>query len=158
MTALSANEQRVADAIARFGLNASVTVLDEHATTAQMAADAIGIEVGRIVKSLVFRGVESGEAYLLLVSGANRVHENRTGRQLGEKLERADVDFVRAVTGFPIGGVSPLGHPAPIKSVIDQTLFDFETVWAAAGTPRSVFETTAEDLERCTEAVRMDVR
>lgn len=157
MTTFSASEQRVADAIAAHGLRTSVTILETPGTTAQMAADAIGIEVARIVKSLVFRGVESDAPYLLLVSGANRVHEKRTGRQLGEKLARADVDFVRAVTGFPIGGVSPLAHPAPIRTVIDETLFAYETVWAAAGTPRAVFETTAADLERCTKAQKIDV-
>ena len=157
MTSLSSSEQRVADALARHGLGTAVTILATPATTAQMAAEAIGVEVARIVKSLIFRGTDSGTPCLLLVSGANRVHEKRTGRQLGEKLERADVDFVRAITGFPIGGVSPLGHPAPIRTVIDQTLFDFDTVWAAAGTPRAVFETTPIDLQRCTQAVRMDV-
>lgn len=154
---LTPAEQRVADALAAHDLGAGVIVLDQLATTAQMAADALGIEVGRIVKSLVFRGAESGRPYLLLVSGANRVHERRVGRLIGEKLDRSDADFVKTHTGFSIGGVSPYGHPAPLATFIDEALFGFSTVWAAAGHPRSVFEITAADLERTTGGRRVDV-
>jgi prolyl-tRNA editing enzyme YbaK/EbsC (Cys-tRNA(Pro) deacylase) len=154
---LTPAEQRVAAALAGHRLPGKVIVLETLATTAQMAADALGVEVGRIVKSLVFRGADSGTPYLLLVSGANRVHERRVGRLLGEKLERSDADFVRTRTGFSIGGVSPYGHPAPLATFIDEALFGFETVWAAAGNPRSVFEVTAADLERTTGARRIDV-
>jgi prolyl-tRNA editing enzyme YbaK/EbsC (Cys-tRNA(Pro) deacylase) len=157
MTELNPSEQRVADALAAHGLPGRVIVLDQLATTAQMAADALGIEVGRIVKSLLFRGAQSGKPYLLLVSGANRVHEKRAGRLIGEPLERPDADFVKAHTGFSIGGVSPYGHPQRLDTFIDQRLYDFATVWAAAGNPRSVFEITAPDLERTTGAIRMDV-
>jgi prolyl-tRNA editing enzyme YbaK/EbsC (Cys-tRNA(Pro) deacylase) len=147
---LTAAEQRVADALAGHRLPGRVIVLERLATTAQMAADALGVEVGRIVKSLVFRGSQSGRAYLLLVSGANRVHEKRTGRLIGEGLERSDADFVKLHTGFSIGGVSPFGHPAPLATYIDESLLAFETVWAAAGNPRSVFEITGPDLIRTT--------
>jgi prolyl-tRNA editing enzyme YbaK/EbsC (Cys-tRNA(Pro) deacylase) len=157
MTELNPSEQRVADALAAHGLPGRVIVLDQLATTAQMAADALGVEVGRIVKSLLFRGAQSGKPYLLLVSGANRVHEKRAGRLIGEPLERPDADFVKAHTGFSIGGVSPYGHPQRLDTFIDQRLYDFATVWAAAGNPRSVFEITAPDLERTTGAIRMDV-
>lgn len=156
-TALTPAEQRVADALAAHGLSTKVIVLEQLATTAQMAAEALGIEVGRIVKSLVFKGAGSGAPYLILVSGANRVHEKRAGRLIGEKLERSDADFVRTHTGFSIGGVSPYGHPAPLATFIDDALFDFDTVWAAAGHPRSVLEITAADLERTTGARRIDV-
>jgi prolyl-tRNA editing enzyme YbaK/EbsC (Cys-tRNA(Pro) deacylase) len=148
--ALTPAEQRVADALAMHRLPGRVIVLEQLATTAQMAAEALGIEVGRIVKSLMFRGATSGRPYLLLVSGANRVHEKRAGRVIGEALERSDADFVKEQTGFSIGGVSPYGHPAPIATWIDEDLFQYETVWAAAGNPRSVFEITARDLERTT--------
>jgi prolyl-tRNA editing enzyme YbaK/EbsC (Cys-tRNA(Pro) deacylase) len=157
MTELNPSEQRVAEALAAHGLPGRVIVLDQLATTAQMAADALGVEVGRIVKSLLFRGAQSGKPYLLLVSGANRVHEKRAGRLIGEPLERPDADFVKAHTGFSIGGVSPYGHPQRLDTFIDQRLYDFATVWAAAGNPRSVFEITAPDLERTTGAIRMDV-
>lgn len=157
MTELTAAEQRVADALAQHGLPGKVIVLEALATTAQMAADALGIEVGRIVKSLLFVGAETGAPYLILVSGDNRVHERRVGRLIGERLERSDADFVKLHTGFSIGGVSPYGHPAPLKTFVDRHLFDFETVWAAAGNPRSVFEICPADLERTTGAVRIDV-
>jgi prolyl-tRNA editing enzyme YbaK/EbsC (Cys-tRNA(Pro) deacylase) len=157
MSALTPAELRVAAALAEHGLPGRVTVLDSLATTAQMAAEALEVEVGRIVKSLVFRGADSGTPYLLLVSGANRVHERRVGRLLGEKLERSDADFVRLHTGFPIGGVSPFGHPVPLLTYLDEALLDYETVWAAAGNPRSVFEIAAMDLERTTGATRIPV-
>lgn len=157
MTDLRASELRVAEALARHGLPGKVTVLDQLATTAQMAADALGIEVGRIVKSLVFKGADSGKPYLILVSGSNRVHEKRLGRQLGEALERADADLVRDATGFAIGGVSPFGHPAPLTTVMDEDLLAYPTVWAAAGQARSVFEIMPADLERTTGAQRLKV-
>lgn len=157
MTGLTAAEQRVADALAHHGLPGRVMVLETLATTALMAAEALGIEVGRIVKSLLFAGAETGTPYLILASGDNRVHERRVGLIVSEKLERSDADFVKRHTGFSIGGVSPYGHPAPLKTFVDRHLFDFPTVWAAAGNPRSVFEITAADLERTTAAVRIDV-
>ena len=157
MTELTAAEQRVADALAAHGLPGRVIVLEQLATTAQMAAEALGVEVGRIVKSLVFRGAESGRPYLLLVSGANRVHEKRTGRLMGEPLQRSDADFVKQHTGFSIGGVSPYGHPAPLATYVDEGLLAFETVWAAAGNPRSVFEIAAHDLMRTTGAQQIIV-
>jgi len=155
--ALTPAEQRVADALAAHGLPARVIVLEQLATTAAMAAEALGIEVGRIVKSLLFKGADSGRPYMLLVSGANRVHEKRVGRLLGEALERCDADFVKAVTGFSIGGVSPFGHPAPLTIAMDQALLSFGTVWAAAGNPRSVFEIAPSDLARTTGATVIDV-
>ena len=157
MTELKAAEQRVAAALEQHGLPGKVIVLEQLATTAHMAADAIGIEVGRIVKSLMFKGKDTGKPYLLLVSGANRVHEKRDGRLIGEVLERSDADFVKEWTGFSIGGVSPFGHPAPLTTYLDQDLFKYDTVWAAAGDPRSVFEITAADLERTTGATKIDV-
>jgi len=157
VTELKATEKRVAEALAGHGLPGRVIVLEQLATTAQMAADAIGVEVGRIVKSLLFRGKQSGRPYLLLVSGANRVHEKRAGARIGEALERSDADFVKQWTGFSIGGVSPFGHPAPLPTFLDQDMFQYDTVWAAAGDPRSVFEITAADLERTTGASRIDV-
>lgn len=154
---LTPAEQRVADALANHGLPGSVIVLEELATTAQMAAEALGVEVGQIVKSLCFRGKESGNPVFILVSGANRVHERRVGRLVGEKLERADADFVKSATGFSIGGVSPFGHPEPLDVWIDEDLMQFETVWAAAGNPRSVFEITPGDLVEKTGARAINV-
>jgi prolyl-tRNA editing enzyme YbaK/EbsC (Cys-tRNA(Pro) deacylase) len=157
MTDLTPAELRVAETLKSHGLPIKIQILDTSAHTAQMAADALGIDVGRIVKSLLFVGAESGKPYMLLVSGANRVHERRVGRIIAEKLERADADFVKLHTGFSIGGVSPYGHPSPLTILLDQTLFEHETVWAAAGNPRSVFEITPAELERTTGARRIDV-
>lgn len=157
MTELRQSELRVAAALAQHRLPGTVTVLDQLATTATMAADALGIEVGRIVKSLLFVGAQSGEPIMILVSGANRVHERRVGRLVGDKLLRADADLVRDATGFAIGGVSPFGHPRPMPTFMDEDLFAFDTVWAAAGNARSVFEITPTDLERTTAAKRITV-
>lgn len=150
-------EQRVATALAAHALPANVIILEQLATTAQMAAEALDVTVGQIVKSLCFKGADSGAAYLILVSGDNRVHEKRLGRQLGEKLIRADADFVKQYTGFSIGGVSPFGHATTMRMVFDEHLLTFDTIWAAAGNPRSVFEIKPEDLLRTTGAQRLIV-
>ena len=157
MTDLRQSELRVAADLARHNLPGSIVVLEQFATTAVMAAEAVGVEVGRIVKSLVFVGEETGEPIMVLVSGANRVHEKRTGRQIGQKLGRADADLVRDATGFTIGGVSPLGQTKSIPIYMDQDLFAFQTVWAAAGNARSVFEIAPDDLARVTGAARITV-
>ena len=152
MTELKAAEQRVAVALEAHGLPGKVIVLEQLATTAQMAAEAIGVEVGRIVKSLLFVGAESGTPYLILVSGDNRVHERRVGRLLGEKLERSDADFVKQHTGFSIGGVSPLAHATPPVTLIDRELFRFSEIWAAAGHPHGVFRLSPQELQQLTGA------
>ncbi|ALN71498.1 YbaK/EbsC family protein [Aureimonas sp. AU20] len=128
------------------------------ARTAEEAAKAVSAEVGQIVKSLVFRGAESGRAYLLLVSGANRVDQALVAGAIGEALERPDADFVREHTGFAIGGVAPLGASSPLPVFMDEDLFGFDAVWAAAGTPYHVFETTPRDLGAATDAVMIRVR
>lgn len=128
------------------------------ARTAEEAASAVSVAVGQIVKSLVFRGKDSGAPYLLLVSGANRVNEKAVGAAIGEALERADADFVREATGFAIGGVAPLGAPRPIRTVMDRDLLQFPFVWAAAGTPFHVFETVPEALRIACDADVIDVR
>ena len=116
-----------------------VRELDASARTAPEAAASVGCELGAIVKSLVFRGAATDEPALVLVSGDNRADEARVAAELGEEVRRADADYVRAVTGFAIGGVPPLGHPAPLRTLVDEDLLRFDVVWAAAGTPRAVF-------------------
>ncbi|MBB4005096.1 YbaK/EbsC family protein [Aurantimonas endophytica] len=140
-----------ADAEAK-GLKISIVETKTSARSAAEAADAVGAQVGQIVKSLVFRGRESGDAYLLLVSGANRVDEAAMAVLLGEALERPDADFVRTATGFAIGGVSPLGGSVRLRTVMDEDLFQYATVWAAAGTPRHVFEVVPLQLRSATGA------
>jgi prolyl-tRNA editing enzyme YbaK/EbsC (Cys-tRNA(Pro) deacylase) len=152
VTALPASAQRVQDALAARGCTARVREMPASTRTAADAAAACGCDEGAIVKSLIFRGAGTGQGILVLTSGTNRVHEKRLGRQLGEKLARADADFVRAATGYAIGGVPPLGHATQLRVVMDRDLHAYPELWAAAGTPRAVFPTTPGELARLTGA------
>ncbi|MEC5324936.1 YbaK/EbsC family protein [Aurantimonas sp. A3-2-R12] len=140
-----------ADAEAK-GLKIAVVETAKSARSAEEAAKAVGASVGQIVKSLVFKGTATGQAYLLLVSGANRVDEASMATHFGEALERPDADFVRQATGFAIGGVSPLGASRKLATLMDEDLFQHATVWAAAGTPRHVFEVVPLQLRSATGA------
>ena len=126
--------------------------LDDGTTTAQMAADAVGAELGQIVKSVVLRSAETGEHVLFLTAGDRRVDMDKAGAVAGLALEKADAASIRAVTGFAIGGVSPFGHATPIRSFFDPSIDRFELVWAAAGTPHHVFEITPGTLRSATGA------
>lgn len=144
---LSASAQKVQDALSALGFGAmQVVELPASTRTAQQAADAIGCTVAQIAKSLVFRAADSGDAVLVIASGTNRVDTARIADLLGEPLGKADADFVRATTGFVIGGVPPVGHAQPLRTFIDQDLQQHATIWAAAGTPRAVFKLTPGDL------------
>lgn len=136
---LPASAQRVQAALDALGIAARVIELAVAARTAQQAADALGIAVGQIAKSLVFRGAASKRAVLVIAAGDRRVDEDRLAAALGEPIERAVPEFVRTHTGFAIGGVAPLGHPAELVTFVDASLRRFPTVWAAGGTPRCVF-------------------
>jgi prolyl-tRNA editing enzyme YbaK/EbsC (Cys-tRNA(Pro) deacylase) len=140
---LPRSARRVQAALHDAGLDVEVVVLEDSARTAVEAAQAVGVEVGAIVKSLVFRD-GAGEAVLVLVSGDNRCDEALLG------VRRADADAVREVTGYAIGGVPPVGHPQPLRTVVDERLGRFETVWAAAGTPHAVFPVSFAELVRLT--------
>lgn len=157
MTPLPASAQRVQDALSVLGCATRVREMPGSTRTAADAAAACGCEQGAIVKSLIFRCAGSGRGILVLTSGTNRVHEKRLGRQLGEALERADADFVRAATGYAIGGVPPLGHADAMRVVMDRDLNAYPEIWAAAGTPRAVFPTTPEELARLAGAEVMTV-
>lgn len=139
MTTLPAAAARVQAAAEALGLAISVRLMPDSTRTAAEAAAACGCEVGQIVKSLIFKGKDSGRPLLLLVSGANRVNEKGVAVTIGEQLTRPDADFVRATTGYAIGGIPPLGHLAPLATWIDGDLLRYATVWAAAGTPNAVF-------------------
>jgi prolyl-tRNA editing enzyme YbaK/EbsC (Cys-tRNA(Pro) deacylase) len=147
---LSASAQRVQDALTALGLPCRVVELPASTRTAQEAADAVGCVVGQIVKSLVFRGARTDIPILVLASGVNRVNEARLGELAGEPIAKADAAFVRAHTGFAIGGVAPLGHPAPLRTYIDADLLQYAEIWAAAGTPNAVFALRPTDLETIT--------
>ncbi len=147
---LSPSAQRVQDALAARGLSLQVVELPASTRTAQEAARAVGCEVGQIVKSLVFKGADSGSPVLVIASGANRVNEAKLAEKLGERPAKADPDFVRQHTGFAIGGVPPLGHPKPLRTFIDRDLLGYQAIWAAAGTPNAVFRLSPPDLLRIT--------
>jgi prolyl-tRNA editing enzyme YbaK/EbsC (Cys-tRNA(Pro) deacylase) len=146
--ALPRSARRVQAALRELGLRADVRELDASTRTAPEAAATVGCELGAIVKSLVFRGARSGEPVLVLVSGDNRADEARLQAALGEPVERADADWVREVTGYAIGGIPPVGHPRPVRTLVDRDLARFATVWAAAGTPRAVFPVAPAELAR----------
>src|SRR5262245_24774610 len=136
---LSASARKVQDAAREAGLAVTVIERAESSRTAEEAAATCGCTVAQIVKSLVFRGAETGKPYLMLVSGSNRLNEKGVAGVLGESLTRPDAAYVREVTGYAIGGIPPLGHASPMQVFIDEDLLAFDVVWAAAGTPRAVF-------------------
>lgn len=131
--------QRVQESLERLGLPVRVITMPQGTRTAVDASHAIGCATGQIVKSIVFRGGSTGRPILVLVSGPNRVATDRLADYTGEPLDKADADFVRAHTGYAIGGVPPLGFSTPIETWIDEDLLEWEEVWAAAGTPFAVF-------------------
>jgi prolyl-tRNA editing enzyme YbaK/EbsC (Cys-tRNA(Pro) deacylase) len=136
----------VQEALGALGFGHEIVDLGQSARTAADAAGAVGCRVDQIAKSLVFRLRESGRALLVVTSGAHRVNESRVAALVGETLDRADADFVRAETGFAIGGVAPIGHVKPVVTLIDEHLLTFEEIWAAAGHPNMVFRLRPADL------------
>lgn len=160
----SAAIRRVADRLAALGHAQAPVMLDDAARTAQQAADALGVALGQIAKSIIFRRKNhpDGEdrAVLVITSGDRRVDEQRVQALVcaeGGRLGRADADFVKAQTGFSIGGVSPLAHAHEPVTLIDRELFRFDLIWAAAGHPHAVFRLTPQELERYTGAPVADV-
>jgi prolyl-tRNA editing enzyme YbaK/EbsC (Cys-tRNA(Pro) deacylase) len=148
--------QRVARVLQDLGHPHAPVMLDDAARTAQQAADALGIQLGQIAKSVIFRRKADDAAVLVVTSGDRRVDEKKVDAIVG-KTGRADADFVKARTGYSIGGVSPIGHVHPPVTLIDRELFRFEEIWAAAGHPHGVFKLRPHDLERLTGAPVADV-
>jgi prolyl-tRNA editing enzyme YbaK/EbsC (Cys-tRNA(Pro) deacylase) len=145
MSDLHPNVVRVQDALLAAGAKGNVRMLDESARTAAEAAAALGVEVGQITNSLVF--VADGEPLLVLTSGRHRVDTSKVAELVGvTKVSRADADFVREHAGVAIGGVSPIGHPRPLRTLVDVALNDYDVVWAAAGHTHAVFPTTFDEL------------
>jgi prolyl-tRNA editing enzyme YbaK/EbsC (Cys-tRNA(Pro) deacylase) len=149
--AVSKSTRRVMDALEAHGLDAEVRDMPGSTRTAQDAAAAVGCEVGQIVKSLVF-SCEDGGVVLVLASGPNRVDLARLATHLGSPVSMADPATVRAATGFAIGGVAPVGLPNELPVLMDADLLRYDTVWAAAGTPRSVFPVAPDVLRDATGA------
>jgi prolyl-tRNA editing enzyme YbaK/EbsC (Cys-tRNA(Pro) deacylase) len=145
---LPASAQRVQAALADAGSGAKVIELAVAARTSQQAADALGVEVGQIAKSLIFRAVPSGRAVLVIAAGDRRVDEARISTLLGEAIERATPELVREYSSFAIGGVAPLAHAKPMVTFIDTSLRRFDVVWAAGGTPHCVFPIAPDELVR----------
>jgi prolyl-tRNA editing enzyme YbaK/EbsC (Cys-tRNA(Pro) deacylase) len=146
---LHPNAARVEEALRSRGAAGEIVVLDEAAPTAATAAAQLGCEVGAIANSLIFDA--DGAPLLVLTSGAHRVDTGLIAGLVGAaKVRRATPEFVREHTGQPIGGVAPVGHPAPVRTLVDTWLGKHEVVWAAAGHPHTVFPTTFEELVRIT--------
>ena len=148
--------ERVRAALLAAGHEDTITAFPAGTRTAADAAAAVGCDVAQIAKSIVFRA--GGRAAVVITSGANRVDQAKAERVLGQKLGRADADWVREATGFAVGGVSPVGHTSPPLLLLDDDLRVLDPIWAAAGSPLHVFRTTAADLLRMTGATVADVK
>jgi prolyl-tRNA editing enzyme YbaK/EbsC (Cys-tRNA(Pro) deacylase) len=146
--------RRVAAALTAFGVRGEITVLDDAARTARQAADALGIEIGQITNSLLFRAQRPDDTIqplLVLVSGVHRVDATKVADLLElSAISLADADFVTEHTGFAIGGVAPIAPDHSIETVVDVSLSRYDHVWAAAGHPRTVFPTSYDELLRLT--------
>jgi len=136
--------KRVAAYLEEKGIQARVVTLDESTRTSQLAAEALGCTVPEIAKSIAFKAGEG--AVIVVISGDRRVDSKKVGAVLGVKVGNADADAVKALTGYPIGGVPPFPHDAGVKVLLDRSLTRFEKVWAAAGTPNSVMNITVKQL------------
>ena len=155
---LSAAALRVQQAVAAQGFDFNVREMPHSTRTAVDAAAAVGCSVAEIAKSLVFKAKTSGWAVLVIMSGRNQVDTKKLAALLGEKVGKADADFVRAQTGFAIGGVPPVGHAERLETYIDEDLLRLETIWAAAGTPHALFALPSNALEHLTGGAIANVK
>jgi len=147
---LSRGAKKIQDALSALGAAFEVVELPDSTRTAVDAARAVGCAVDQIAKSIVFRTVGGKQPVMVIASGAHRIDERKVAAIIGEAIEKADPDFVKEKTGFSIGGVPPVGHAAAIPVIIDEDLLKHGEIWAAAGTPHSVFKISAESLVRIT--------
>jgi len=143
---LNPSAQKVQDELIARGYSNKVLEFAQTTRTSAEAAAAIGTTVAQIAKSLIFKTKHTHRAILVIASGINRVNEKVLSGLVGEPIERPDADFVRAQTGFAIGGVPPIGHASPLDTWIDEDLRMFDAIWAAAGTPFAVFKLTPTEL------------
>lgn len=149
---MSKSLARVRRTLEEAGLNAEILEMPGGTRTAEEAATAAGCHIDQIVKSIIFRGEADGHVVLFLTAGGNRVDASRASALAGEALGKADAALIRAETGFAIGGVAPVGHLTPPRAWFDPRLLDFETVWAAAGTPRHIFAADPREIVRLSGA------
>ena len=155
---LKRSSAKVQAVLNEFGYELNVMEFSDSTRTSQEAANAVGCEVGQIAKSLIFKGKISQKPILIIASGANRVNEKLLKEYIGEKLEKADADFVLEHTGFAIGGVPPVGHIKPITTFIDEDLMQYDEIWAAAGTPNSVFKLSPKILVEITKGSVINIK
>jgi Cys-tRNA(Pro) deacylase len=154
---LSPTAQRVQDALTAAGVDTVIIEYDVPARTSAEAAQVLGCTVAQIAKSLVFRAA-SGTPVLVIASGVNRVDEAKVAAAIGEPIGKADAAFVRASTGYAIGGIPPLGHAQTLTTLIDRDLLQYQTIYAAGGTPHAMFPLTPADLARIAGGSVADVR
>lgn len=152
------SRDRVERALAQHGIVTEIVEFPQGTRTCADAAAAIGCSVAQIAKSVVLRAKTSGVPVVVIASGANRVCEKKVAALLGEPVGRADADFVRTKTGFAIGGVAPLGHLGKVHLLVDHDLLAIDPLWAAAGTPSTVFRVTARQLAALPEARLADIK
>lgn len=153
---MSKSIDRVKEFLKSNGINCEIKEFSETTRTALDAANAIGCEVGQIIKSLVF--LADGKPIILLVSGDRRAIERKVENCLGvSKVERADADTAREMTGFAVGGIPPFAHKSPIKTLMDKDVLRYKVLYVAAGTPHSIFPINVADLERLTGATVSDI-
>lgn len=157
-SSLNKSAQKVQSALEKLGYSYQVIEFQETTRTSIEAAERVGCSLGQIVKSLIFKGNSSGKPVLVLTSGANRVDIPKITSLLGEKIDRAEPEFVRNWTGFAIGGIPPIGHTSSIITFMDEDLLQYDFVWAAAGTPNAVFRLTPDDLRTMSSAIVAHVK
>jgi len=155
---LPKSAEKVQNTLNELGYELNVIELSDSARTAQEAANALGCSVYQIAKSLIFRGKTSQKPILIITSGSNRVNEKLFKDRIGEKLEKADADFVLEHTGFAIGGIPPIGHKNAITTFIDEDLMQYDEIWAAAGTPNTVFKLSTAVLAEITKGTIVNVK
>lgn len=155
---LKTSSQRVQDILQDHKLDLKVIEFSELTRTSQEAAKTIGCEVGQIAKTLIFKGTTTGKPICIIASGKNRVDEKKIVQHAGEEIEKPDAEYVQKHTGFAIGGVPPIGYGLEIKPLIDEDLMAYKEIWAAAGTPYSVFRLSPNDLQLMTQGIVANIR
>ena len=148
---------KVKSCLQQAGLEFEIRILPAAVRTARLAADALGCEVGQIANSLIFKDLASDQAVLVMCAGDRRVDLQKVQFETGIELGKADADFVRQQTGFAIGGVPPVAHASPLRTLLDDSLLRHTEIWAAAGTPESVFRMSPPQLQQITEGAWLDI-
>ncbi|MDH3633850.1 MAG: YbaK/EbsC family protein [Gammaproteobacteria bacterium] len=148
---------KVKNCLERAGYECEIRILSDAVRTAQLAADALGCEVGQIANSLIFRDQANNEAVLIMCAGDRCVDLQKVRLETGIELGKADAEFVRQQTGFAIGGVPPVGHAKSLRTLLDDSLWRHAVIWVAAGTPESVFRMNPQQLQQITQGAWLDI-